>query len=147
MSGTTKGPDEEGEGSPFPPGTEGFFDYVQRKMKGGFSSVLVLYAIGSAREPIHGYNIIQRINSATEGSFSMQAGTVYPILRHLERMGLVEHHAARSYRGPPRKAYVLTPDGEVAVRCFDDLVDDFIQSMTVVRNGAGQRDWTWPGQE
>jgi PadR family transcriptional regulator PadR len=110
---------------------------MERKMKGGFSSMLVLYTISSSSEPIHGYNIIRRINERTGGALSMQAGTVYPILRNLEDVGLVEHSAQRSVRGPERKVYSLTRDGKEAVRRVTGVLDEFFCAVERVKDGSG----------
>ena len=113
---------------------ERFCEYIEKKMKGGFSSILVLYTIGTSEGPIHGYHIIQRINRVTEGSINFGAGTVYPILRNLERIGLVEHCSEKSERGPSRKAYNLTCDGRAAVRQFDGMVSEFFEAVKRIRS-------------
>ena len=112
---------------------ERFCQSVERKLKGGLSSVLVLYMISSSRVPIHGYSIIHRMEEVTEGSISIQAGTVYPILRNLEEMGLVSHEAERSVRGPARKVYSLTSEGRTAVQRFDQVIGDFFGAIESVR--------------
>ncbi len=112
---------------------ERFCQGVERKLKGGLSSVLVLYMISSSRAPIHGYSIIHRMEKVTGGSISIQAGTVYPILRTLEEMGFVSHEAERSVRGPARKVYTLTPEGRTAVQRFDELIGDFFGAIESVR--------------
>ena len=112
---------------------ERFCQGVERKLKGGLSSVLVLYMISSSRVPIHGYSIIHRMEEVTGGSIIIQAGTVYPILRTLEEMGFVSHVAERSIRGPARKVYSLTPESRAAVQRFDQLIGDFFGAIESVR--------------
>jgi PadR family transcriptional regulator PadR len=108
-------------------------DLMERNMRGGFSSVLVLYAISSSSRPIHGYSLIRRISERTGGAISLRAGTVYPILRNLEEGGLVSHSVERSDRGPQRKVYSLTEEGREAVNRFDGVVDDFLDAVSRMR--------------
>lgn len=121
---------------------ERFCQGVERKLKGGLSSVLVLYMISSSQVPIHGYSIIHRMEEVSGGSICIQAGTVYPILRKLEEMGFVSHEAERSVRGPKRKVYSLTPEGMEAVQRFDQLLGDFFSAIESVRvfSSASKRD-------
>ena len=114
-------------------GMERYCDLMERNMKGGFSSVLVLYTISSSPEPIHGYHIIKRINERTDGTISLGAGTIYPILRNLEEGGLVRHSAERSVRGPQRKVYSLTMEGREVVQRVDGVIDQFFDAVTRVR--------------
>ncbi|MCK4971619.1 MAG: helix-turn-helix transcriptional regulator [Thermoplasmata archaeon] len=118
--------------------------HVEQKLKGGLSSVLVLYTIGGAGRPIHGYSIIQRIDELTGGYVKVRAGTVYPILRNLEEMGLVSHDAERSVRGPERKVYTLTDDGKEAVGRFDQVIGEFYLAIASVRSEPGK---SWGGPE
>lgn len=111
--------------------------HVEQKMKGGLSSVLVLYTIGGAGRPIHGYGIIKRIYEMSGGYITVRAGTVYPILRNLEDKGLVVHDAEGSIRGPGRKVYSLTDDGREAVGMLEDLIFEFNEAVTSVRCGNG----------
>ena len=74
----------------------------------------------------------------------MRAGTVYPILRNLEEMGLVSHDAERSVRGPERKVYTLTDDGKEAVGRFDQVISEFYLAIASVRSEPGM---SWGGPE
>jgi DNA-binding PadR family transcriptional regulator len=118
-------------------GVDRYCRHVEQKLKGGLSSVLVLYTIGGADRPIHGYSIIKRIDELTGGYMQVRAGTVYPILRNLEEMGLVSHDAERSVRGPERKVYELTDDGRLAVGRFDRVIGEFYLAIANVRDNEG----------
>jgi DNA-binding PadR family transcriptional regulator len=81
----------------------------------GMRSIIVLYTIGAAESPIHGYGLIQQIDSVSQGNLKMPSGTIYPILHHLVEQGLIEFNQERSRRGPARKCYYLTTKGENAL--------------------------------
>ncbi|GLY94678.1 PadR family transcriptional regulator [Actinoplanes sp. NBRC 103695] len=56
--------------------------------------------------PMHGYEIIQELESRTGGIWRPSPGSVYPTLQLLEDEGLIEPEAAAG-----RKSYRLTADG------------------------------------
>ncbi|MFG1604337.1 PadR family transcriptional regulator [Actinoplanes sp. NPDC049265] len=56
--------------------------------------------------PMHGYEIIQELESRTGGIWRPSPGSVYPTLQLLEDEGLIEAEAAGG-----RKSYRLTSDG------------------------------------
>ena len=59
-----------------------------------------------AEEPMHGYQMIQRLGERSGGMWRPSAGSVYPTLQQLEDEGLV---AGEERDG--RKVYALTEDG------------------------------------
>jgi len=63
-----------------------------------------------AQGPVHGYEVIQDIDSKTEGAWRPGAGSLYPILKKLESEGLTksEHHPKGE---PTRRVYHITPKG------------------------------------
>jgi DNA-binding PadR family transcriptional regulator len=70
------------------------------------SAILVLLA----EEPMHGYQIIRKIEEHTEGAWKPSAGSIYPTLQLLADEGLVTASPAND-----RKVYSLTEEGrEVA---------------------------------
>lgn len=62
--------------------------------------------------PRHGYQIALDIETRSEGYFTFNHGTLYPILHHLEKQGYVDGDWDDG-RGPRRrKQYSLTGKGE-----------------------------------
>ena len=60
-------------------------------------------------EPMHGYQIIQRLDERSRGMWRPSAGSVYPTLQQLEDEGLVKPDEADG-----RKVYALTDEGRKA---------------------------------
>ena len=108
---------------------EEYIDVVGTKMKGGIFSLLVLYMVTSAREPIHGYAITKNLMEDTEGRLYIQAGTLYPILKNLENHGLISHKMVKSTEGPPRKVYRTSAAGKKALSEGMGLLGDLLQGM------------------
>ena len=115
-----------------------FCESFEKKMKSGLFTILVLHAIGSSNNPIHGYRITKRLSEVTDGEILIQSGTIYPILRHLEEEGLVVHTRRKSTKGPPRKCYNLTDEGRVVFHELDELVVGFLGAVEKVRCPDGQ---------
>lgn len=59
----------------------------------------------------YGYDIIQRIDTLSDGKIQWTAGTLYPVLHRLETRGLIEAVWRPSESGPRRKYYRLTGEG------------------------------------
>jgi DNA-binding PadR family transcriptional regulator len=67
-----------------------------------------------AREPAHGYAILNSLRDRSDGVFDLPEGTLYPILHRLEGQGLVRARW-QSVAGRERKVYSLTKVGRAAV--------------------------------
>ena len=85
----------------------------------GMNELLVLAALRSG--PRHGYQIALELERRSGGLFSLQHGTLYPILHRLERGGLIAGEWSRR-GGRRRKVYALTSPGRAhleteAARC------------------------------
>jgi len=63
-----------------------------------------------AQKPIHGYEIIQDIDSKTEGAWRPGAGSLYPILKKLVSEGLIKAEPEPSGEAT-RRVYNITPKG------------------------------------
>jgi PadR family transcriptional regulator, regulatory protein PadR len=75
----------------------------------GHLDLLLLGAV--ARQPLHGYAIVDSIRDASEGEFDLAEGTVYPALYRLEAAGLLASDAS-TVNGRKRRTYRLTARGK-----------------------------------
>jgi PadR family transcriptional regulator PadR len=60
--------------------------------------------------PGHGYDVIRRLAAASDGTFSLPEGTVYPALHRLEAAGLLDS-AWQRVDGRRRRVYSITTVG------------------------------------
>ena len=74
----------------------------------GHLDLLLLGAV--AKEPLHGYAIVEAIRDASEGAFDLGEGTVYPALYRSEAAGLLASDAS-TVNGRKRRTYRLTAKG------------------------------------
>jgi DNA-binding PadR family transcriptional regulator len=63
-------------------------------------------------EPLHGYGIMQRVITLSEGSVQLGPGTLYGVLNTLEKERLI----VKLREEERRKVYALTPDGREVLR-------------------------------
>lgn len=61
-------------------------------------------------QPRHGYAIMEALQSRSGGVLDFPAGTIYPALRRLERVGHV-NGSWSTVSGRNRRTYTLTPQG------------------------------------
>ena len=76
----------------------------------GTLPLLVLSVL--ADEELYGYEIAQRIRDRSGDLFAPSEGSLYPTLHRLERAGALAARWRTSERGPRRRYYAITPDGQ-----------------------------------
>lgn len=69
-----------------------------------------------ALEPIHGYGIGVRLEQISRGVFRVNAGSLFPALRRLERAGLVKGDWRVTENNRRAKYYALTADGRATLK-------------------------------
>ena len=64
-----------------------------------------------AREPMHGYAVIEQLKRRSGGALALPEGTVYPALHRLEADGLLSSQWS-TQSGRRRRVYSITKRGE-----------------------------------
>lgn len=87
-------------------------------------------------EPSYGNQLIDAIESLTQGVITVNPNTMYPLLRDLEGKGLIEG----SWEHPDkrtRRFYAITPEGEEQYRQLlaeiEPFLDSVIRSVTMIK--------------
>lgn len=75
----------------------------------GTLDMLILKTL--ALEPMHGYGIGVRLEQTSQGVFQVNAGSLFPAFRRLERDGLVKAEWRATENNRRAKYYGLTPRG------------------------------------
>lgn len=88
-------------------------------------------------EPSYGNQLIDAIETLTQGVVSVNPNTMYPLLRDLESQGMIEG----SWEHPDkrtRRFYAITPAGEEAygelLREIEPFLDSVIRSVTMIKS-------------
>ncbi|TYL49789.1 PadR family transcriptional regulator [Nocardioides sp. BGMRC 2183] len=74
----------------------------------------VMAALAILREPTYGYALLERL---AEAGFAVDANTLYPLLRRLEKQGLLVSEW-NTEESRPRKFYRVSPDGEALLEAL-----------------------------
>jgi PadR family transcriptional regulator PadR len=83
----------------------------QKELSAGTVSLALLAVLGSAAEPMYGYQIAKRLEQTGQGVLAGKQSALYPVLRNLEGAGLLDSHIEPSIAGPPRRYYRITVAG------------------------------------
>jgi PadR family transcriptional regulator PadR len=91
-----------------------FREYVEKQeseINRGISTLCILSIIGEkGGDGVHGYEILTELRKKTEDMLVIEEGTLYPILRKLEKDGLIKPERERE--GRRRKFYFITENGQ-----------------------------------
>ncbi len=101
----------------------------QKELNAGTVALVLLGVLSRAEEPTYGYQIIKRIEATIDSLPMMKQGALYPVLRSLERSGLLESTVEPSVSGPPRRYYRITDAGR---RVLDEWAGIWHETKTFV---------------
>lgn len=91
---------------------EGSSDFMADKASGlvqGTLDMLILKTLDL--EPLHGYGIAIRIEQISKGVFQVNAGSLFPAFRRLQRQGLINGEWRATENNRRAKYYLLTDAG------------------------------------
>jgi transcriptional regulator len=86
----------------------------QRALVQGTLHMLILKTL--ALEPMHGYGIGVRLEQISKGVFQVNAGSLFPALRRLERDGLIRGEWQVTENNRRAKYYLLTAPGRTKLK-------------------------------
>lgn len=83
-----------------------------------------------SQKPCHGYEILQDIDSKTEGAWRPGAGSIYPILKKLLANGYIQ---SDDKTGADRRVYSITPKGQEALKDDEKMFLNSAQKAMAMR--------------
>jgi PadR family transcriptional regulator PadR len=89
-------------------------DNRQTAVVQGTLDMLILKTL--ALEPMHGYGIGVRIEQISKGVFHVNAGSLFPAFRRLERDGLIEGEWRATENNRRARYYALTSRGRTTLK-------------------------------
>ena len=95
----------------------------------GTLDMLILKTL--ALEPMHGYGIAARIDQISQGVFKVNAGSLFPAFRRLERDHQIRSEWRVTENNRKAKYYALTPQGRATLR--QETRDWEIQTAAIAR--------------
>ena len=93
---------------------------LDNQFKKGILAIIVLKLIGD--RDMYGYEIIQQLDTLSDGYYKLKEGTLYPVLYRLEDNGWIESYRViqEEERKVPRKYYKITSSG---VKALSEQID------------------------
>ena len=73
----------------------------KKELNAGTVSLVLLAVLAEAEEPMYGYRIAKELGQRSGGRPALKQGTLYPVLRSLEKSGLLASEVEPSVSGPP----------------------------------------------
>ncbi len=88
--------------------------------------------------PVHGYAVVERLRTRSDGQFDLPEGTVYPALHRLEADGLLKSSWTVG-NGRKRRQYELTKRGRAELGQRSADWRRFAEAVEHVLGGSPQR--------
>ena len=104
---------------------------TQTQMRKGILEYCVLLII--SRGEIYASDIIAELKQA---KLLVVEGTLYPLLTRLKNNGLLAYNWVESTSGPPRKYYVLTPNGQQILKQLDGTWEELAHAITTSQKSS-----------
>jgi len=81
-----------------------------RELVKGSTSLLVLQLLNE--RDMYGYELVKEIEQRSDNHLQMKEGSLYPGLHKLEKQEYIESYWQEQEKGPARKYYRITKQGE-----------------------------------
>lgn len=94
---------------------------LKKEMNAGIASLVLLSVMGQATEPLYGYQVAKLLEENSPDDVLMKQGALYPVLRSLEKSGLLDSKVEPSVSGPPRRYYTITEEGREMLVAWHDI--------------------------
>ncbi len=106
------------------------------QMRKGTTTVVLLRLLEDAGQPMHGYEIIRRLEARSDGTFQFKEGLIYPALHRMEQDGLLKSAWQETETQRRRKVYWVTEQGrrelERELRRWQDFRESLDQLLGLV---------------
>jgi PadR family transcriptional regulator PadR len=95
----------------------------RKELSSGIAALVLLSVLDRADEPMYGYQIAKLIGAGEADVPIVKQGALYPVLRSLEKSGLLSSQVEPSISGPPRRYYSITESGRETHRQWVNIWD------------------------
>lgn len=81
-----------------------------RELVKGSTSLLVLQLLNE--RDMYGYELVKEMDKRSDHTFQIKEGTLYPALHKLEKQSYITYYWQEREKGPARKYYQITEEGQ-----------------------------------
>ena len=103
-------------------------DIVSNLMQELRRGTLIIVVLSQLKKEEYGYNLITKLK---ENGITVEANTLYPLLRRLENQGLLKSEW-NTKEDKPRKYYSITKDGKEVLKKFIHHWKDFSSNVNKI---------------
>ncbi len=104
-----------------------------KSLTAGSTSMLLLKLL--EQQDLYGYQMIEELEKRSDHSFSLKAGTLYPLLHSMEQQKLVWSYEQEE-NGRMRKYYSLTSEGRECLAQKQQEWEEYSQVVTRFLKGG-----------
>ena len=110
------------------------FERWSREVKKGAASLAILAVI--ERRSSYGYDIVKKLEEWNVSFLAFEQGTVYPLLRRLEKRQLLQSNWTMDEPDKPKKYYSITSEGRAALQLMTETWAKLSEEMTRIIGGT-----------
>jgi len=104
----------------------------RKELSSGTVALVLLSVLDRAEEPMYGYQVAKLVGAGRADVPMVKQGALYPVLRSLEKSGLLQSQVEPSVSGPPRRYYIITAFGHEMLQQWTEIWSEttiFVNSM------------------
>lgn len=98
------------------------YGFRRRMFRGSWLQLIVLRIL--YEKPLHGYKLLEEVNSLMAGRRKLKAGSLYTILRRMEHSELLDSIWEKKSDGVDRRIYNLTAKGTEMLKHGKNMIED-----------------------
>ncbi|PKM86241.1 MAG: PadR family transcriptional regulator [Firmicutes bacterium HGW-Firmicutes-12] len=83
---------------------------INKSLLSGSTTLLILKLLED--KDMYGYQMIEVLTNRSDNTFSLKAGTLYPLLHNLEHQGMINSYDENTDSARVRKYYSITKKGK-----------------------------------
>ncbi|WP_313758936.1 helix-turn-helix transcriptional regulator [Tissierella sp.] len=107
---------------------------INKNLITGSTAMLILKLLDD--EDMYGYQMIETLAKRSDDTFSLKAGTLYPLLHDLEEKGMVNSYEKNADSGRVRKYYSITKKGRGVLAEKEDEWKIYVNAINQVLKGG-----------
>lgn len=86
---------------------------------------------------MYGYMMIEELSNRSDNTFSLKAGTLYPLLHTLEKQGVISSYEENVDSARVRKYYSITKEGKKVLAEKKEEWKEYTTAVNRVLQGGG----------
>lgn len=107
---------------------------IDKLLISGNTTLLILKLLDE--KDMYGYEMIEQLAKRSDNTFSLKAGTLYPLLHGFEEKNWVMTYEDSESKGRTRKYYSITDDGRKILKNKTDEWKEYSAKINLIIDGG-----------